>query len=313
MLSRFISNKMLSTSNKGLLNKTIFIILSLVRIIILKFSDPLICYKIGNYSLLLPFSHNLAFYIKKYPNYSSNLGRIAKLVNEKYHNLSIIDIGANVGDSIAIIKTEVDCPILCIEGNERFLKILEKNAVLFPNVHIEKAYVGNKTEHTTLRLKEEGGTAHLCEDKLSEIHIKTLPDILKNHQFFLKSKMLKIDTDGFDCIILRGSLDYLSVAKPIVFFEYDPFFLSKQNDDGLSIFTMLNSIGYKVAMVYDNFGEYMLSIELMNLHLLENIHNHFSDRGGKYYCDLCVFHSEDNDLFEKTRLSEIQFFKKTRR
>jgi FkbM family methyltransferase len=315
MFARIISRKMVSISNKELLNEALYGVLYLLRLIILKFSDPIVCYKIGNFNLLMPFSHNLPLYIRSYPYYSSNLGRIAKLVNEKYNDLSIIDIGANVGDSVAIIKTEVDCPILCIEGNERFFKLCEKNTMCFSNVSLENAYIGNETEHTTLKIKDCGGTSHIYKDenkdKLNEIDIKALADVLKEHPIYLKSKLLKIDTDGFDCIILRGSIDHLSIAKPIVFFEYDPFFLSKQNDDGRSIFTLLSLIGYKVALIYDNFGDYMLSAELTNLYLLEDLHNYISNSGGKYYYDICVFHMEDAYLFEKIRLSEIKFFQKS--
>ena len=124
-------------------------------------------------------------------------------------------------------------------------------------------------------------------------------------------KFIKIDTDGFDCLILRGSLSILKIAKPIVFFEYDPFFLSKQNDDGISIFAALSSIGYKKALIYDNFGDYILSIELTNSYQVEDLHNYISGCGGSRYYDICVFHSEDDDLFEKIRTSEIQFFKNT--
>lgn len=310
MLSQFVYNKMLSIPDKGLLNQIQLKMFSRMREIILKFNDSLIKCKIGNFLLFLPFSHNLPLYLKSFPDYSSNIGRIAKLIKEKYNDLSIIDIGANIGDSIAIIRTRVECPILCIEGNKHFFDILEKNSAFFSNVYIENTYVGNKAGQLKVKIQEDGGTAHLCEDKTGIIYTKTLPDILKPHPGFLKSKMIKIDTDGFDCIILRGSLDFLAMAKPVIFFEYHPYFLSKQNDDGLSIFAALGSIGYKTAIVYDNLGDYMMSIELTNSSLIEDIHNYFSGRGESRYCDICVFHVEDNDLFNKIRLLEIQFFKK---
>ncbi len=274
MLSQFVYNKMLSLQDKGLLNKIQLKIFSRMREIILKFNDPLIKCKIGNFLLFLPFSHNLPLYLKSFPDYSSNIGRIAKLIKEKYNDLSIIDIGANIGDSIAIIRTRVECPILCIEGNKHFFDILEKNSAFFPDVYIENTYVGNKAGQLKVKIQEDGGTAHLCEDKTGIVYTKTLQDLLKLHPGFLKSKMIKIDTDGFDCIILRGS------------------------------------IGYKTAIVYDNLGDYMMSIELMNSSLIEDIHNYFSGRGESRYCDICVFHVEDNDLFNKIRLLEIQFFKK---
>lgn len=311
MLSQSIFNKMLSLEDKGIMSKILLEFFNRTRKIILKFNDPLVNYRIGEYSLSIPLSHNLPLILKKYPNYSSNIGRIAQLISEKYHTFSIIDIGANIGDSIAIIKTKIDCPILCIEGNERFFKICEHNSTFFSNINLEKVYVSIKTEHLKMKIQEDGGTAHLRDDSADNIHTETLSDILKKNPLFLQSKFIKIDTDGFDCLILRGSLNILKVAKPIVFFEYDPFFLSKQNDDGISIFAALSSIGYKKALIYDNFGDYILSIELINSYQVEDLHNYISGRGGSRYYDICVFHSEDDDLFEKIRTSEIQFFKNT--
>ncbi|MBD2129906.1 hypothetical protein NDI39_22750 [Microcoleus sp. ZQ-A2] len=94
-------------------------------------SAPLISYKIAGFNLLLPFSHQLPFILKTYPLYSSNLARLAKYVKEKYEHLKFIDIGANIGDSIALLRKEAVFPILCIEGDEQFLSALEKNATFF--------------------------------------------------------------------------------------------------------------------------------------------------------------------------------------
>ena len=170
---------MLNLEDKGIMSKILLEFFNRTRKIILKFDDPLVNYKIGKYSFSIPLSHNLPRVLKKYPNYSFNIGRIAKLIGEKYHTLSIIDIGANVGDSIAIIKTEIDCPILCIEGNEKFFGICKHNSLLFSNVSLEKIYVSNKIEHLKMKIQEEGGTAHLREDPAGNIHTETLSDILK--------------------------------------------------------------------------------------------------------------------------------------
>lgn len=317
MFANILEHKMLSMSNKGLLNNYLYRILVWLRFIVLKFNDPIICNKIGNFYLLMPFSHNLPFYLKSYPYYSSNLGRIAKLVNKKYSDLSVIDIGANIGDSVAMIKTEVDCSILCIEGHDLFFKLCEKNTAHFSNVNLEKVYIGNDIESTSVNIKDHGGTSRLCtcenKNNLNEIDIKPLSEVLNKYPQYLKSKLLKIDTDGFDCSILRGSIDYLSSAKPIIFFEYDPTFLFDKDDHITTLFTILSSIGYNVAMIYDNFGDYMLSAELTNLDLLNDLHNYISDCDGEYYFDICVFHLVDVDLFEKVRFSEIQFFKKNKR
>jgi hypothetical protein len=47
--------------------------------------------------------------------------------------------------------------------------------------------------------------------------------VLLRKPILVNSKMLKIDTDGFDTLILKSAVDFLKRAKPIIFFEYDPF------------------------------------------------------------------------------------------
>jgi FkbM family methyltransferase len=281
---------------------------------IIKLSDPLISYEIAGFNLLIPFSHQLPFILKTYPLYSSNLARLAKYVKQKYEHLKFIDVGANIGDSIALLRKEAEFPILCIEGDEQFLSVLEKNATLFAEVDIVKAYLGecsNTIRGTTIK---QGGTAHLSTNKVGDniIEVKKLSDVLKDYPSFWQSKMIKVDTDGFDCKILRGAADFLKSAKPIIFFEYDPFFLAEQGDDGTSIFKDLSNYGYKNLLIYDNFGDLMLSVNINNSRILEELHLYFSGRLGHRYCDICVFHTEDSDLFEIAREREIQFFENLR-
>ena len=279
-----------------------------------KKNNPLIEAFVGQYKLQLPFSHELPFILKSFPYYSTNLARIAKLVQGKYADLRFIDIGANVGDSVALLRTEANFPILCIEGDEYFFSILEMNAARFRDVHLAKNYVGESTEEVNAVSVEIGGTAHLGHDETGgvPIHIKKLSAILDDKSLFQQAKMLKVDTDGFDNKILRGSVDFLKDAKPVIFFEYDPFFLLQQNDDGLSIFSTLDTIGYQKLLIYDNNGELLLSANVDNNVTLEDITHYYTGRKGVRYCDICAFHEEDNDLFEIVRKSEMQFFEQSR-
>lgn len=279
-----------------------------------KKSNPLVKVYVGQYKLQLPFSHRLPFIIKLDPYYSTNLARIGKRVLEKYSDLKLIDIGANVGDSVALLRTESTFPILCIEGDDYFFSILEKNAVIFPNLHLAKNYVGESTAEVNAVSVESEGTAHIGQNEVGDgaIHIEKLSAILEVNPLFKGAKMLKVDTDGFDNKILRGSVDFLENAKPVIFFEYDPFFLSQQGDNGLSIFDTLFSIGYQDLLIYENNGELMLSVNLQNRMLLEDITHFYTGRKGLRYCDMCAFHKEDNDLFNTVRKGEIEFFKKSR-
>lgn len=309
--SQFVYDKILQKSydNTNLIDRIKYRFLNKLFNFFIKY-DPLITSDIAGFLFTLPFSHKLPFILKDYPYYSSNLARIAKYVKEKYAELKVIDVGANIGDSVAILRKEEFFPILCIEGDEQFFSILEINASSFTEVYIAKQFLGQETKRMYVVSTKLGGTGNLQEDQNSTqiVEIKKLSDFIKQYSVFENAKMLKIDTDGFDCKIIRGALSFLNQAKPVIFFEYDPFFLNKQEDDGFSIFASLGNIGYKKILIYDNFGRLLLSVDIDNLDLLKEIHLYFMGRKSYLYCDICVFHSEDIDLFEVTRESEIKFF-----
>jgi FkbM family methyltransferase len=275
--------------------------------------DPLITCSIHGYEIELPLSHKLPEILKQWPCYSSNLSRIANCVHTKYSDLTFIDIGANVGDSVAILRELSEFPILCIDGDVNFLEILKKNVKKFIDIEVAPFFIGDQEISANATSSSFGGTAHLTyleeDNNLAKIQIKTLDGILAQYKRFAQSKMIKIDTDGFDCKIIRGSLQFLQTAKPIVFFEYDPFFLKMQNDDGISVFSFLIENGYSGMIIYDNVGDLMLCLPEIQIERIEELHLYFSDRRSSQYYDICVFHSEDQDIFNAARASELKFFR----
>ncbi|HAZ47443.1 MAG TPA: hypothetical protein DDW76_13245 [Cyanobacteria bacterium UBA11369] len=78
-------------------------------------------YQIGRYQIILPSDHLLDAYQSTWLRYDKALGYIAHAIFEKYPKSSAIDIGANVGDSAALIRQYSDIPVLCIEGNPNFI------------------------------------------------------------------------------------------------------------------------------------------------------------------------------------------------
>lgn len=291
------------------IQKTVFTVSKNLRRIVSKIYDPLIKIRVGDSNILIPLSHELPNILELFPSYSLNLGRLAKYTNEKYNTLTLIDVGSNVGDSVAILRQYSFFPILCIEGNNKFYPILQRNSEIFKEIFIENVYLGDETKSIHKEIKQGHGSAHLIES-LSTTKIIKLEEVLLRNPIFLNSKMIKIDTDGFDTLILKGAVDFLKRAKPIIFFEYDPFFLEKQGEDNIEIFKILKEIGYRYLMIYDNFGEYIISLDLIkDTEKIEEIKCYFSGNYGEKYCDISIFHIEDKDLFKYSRESEIKHFK----
>jgi FkbM family methyltransferase len=298
-ISTFYSDKMLSRVTARLTMK-------LIRKIVVK-HDPLIHYKLNGYDLKIPMSHALPLVIQEYPDYSGNLARVAKCVLQKYPDLAIIDIGANVGDSVFMLKREACCPILCIEGDAKFFEILSLNTAQCEHVTVRKVFIGDADKNISKELKIIAGTAHLAESNHKVTEVRTLAGVLSTEPQFAAAKMLKIDTDGFDSTIIRGAADFITAAKPVIFFEYDPYFLAKQNDDGISIFPWLSSFGYELIAIYDNLGRYILSLPLAESVMIEDMHRYLLGRGGKVYYDICAVHAEDVDIMTSLRQVEGAF------
>jgi FkbM family methyltransferase len=240
------------------------------RALLVRGGDPLVRYRIGDIELELPLSHELPFYRKDHPQYSANVGRIAREAGGP-----VVDIGANVGDTAAVIRSESDVPILCIEGDDRFFSILERNASRFqPPIELEHSFVGAPGR---ARIERARGTARLLPGE-NEVRTKALAEILAQHPRFAEPAVVKIDTDGYDVPIILAELDLFARLKPVLFFEYDPYL----GADPI-VFERLREIGYTRAEVYENTGELARVADLT-----DDIHSTYVGHAGSRYADICV-------------------------
>jgi FkbM family methyltransferase len=243
------------------------------RKLLLRVGDPLVRYRIGPVELLLPLSHELPFYRNDYPEYGEAVGRVAAQLGGP-----LIDIGANVGDTAAVLRARADAPILCVEGDEAFFQLLATNAAQLGDVELERAFVDAPPRG---RVERARGTSRIVAGD-AELPAKTLARILEEHPRFAEPALLKLDTDGFDVPILLGNLDLLARLRPVLFFEYDPHVGADPD-----VFERLREIGYAKMHVYENTGEHVETIALPG-----SIHDRYVGHGGARYADVCLFTGE---------------------
>lgn len=275
------------------------------------FYDPLVSVRIGNEKIKLNLSHQLPEILLLFPNYNFNLARIVKYTEEKVGNSTIIDIGANVGDTVAFIRNYSDAPILCIDGEEHFVKLLKENTKQYTNVKICKTLVGSENKVDNIKLSSHKGTASI-EASTDSVSVRTLSNILDEFPQFHNSKMLKTDTDGFDTIILRSCEDYLKKVKPILFFEFDPHFIKVQKDDPFQFMEYLRSCGYHYLIFYTNVGDFLLSCSFEEQPIINQIIHYYSGRNVEMFVDVCAFVKNDKDIFEYIVEQEMRFYQSAR-
>ncbi|MHB1417598.1 MAG: FkbM family methyltransferase [Chloroflexota bacterium] len=305
----------LNSPRRGLISHLKVRVAEGIRQALVKLCDPLIGYELEGTAIKLPLSHNLPMYRRSFPQYSANIGRIARAVKEKYPQLTVVDVGANVGDTAAILQAAGGLSILCIEGDTRFASILAHNAKrMGHHIVIETCFVGAFSGEMRGQVCVQAGTAHLMavSSLQTTLRLETLTSILLRHPDFAHAKLVKVDTDGMDTAILCQDPSLLQSLRPVVFFEYDPFFFHKFGFDGFTVFETLRRAGYASALFYDNTGDYLLAANLDDRQLLEDIDGYYTGRSGKRYCDICAFHSEDEDLSQSIRMTELSFFRAQR-
>ena len=305
-LAQAILSSLVKTRSRGLIGKLKYSSLSKTRALLARNEERLVRYRLDGTELLLPLSHQLPLYRSNYPLYSSNIGRIASCVAAKYSEFKIIDIGANVGDTAAIIRANCDAPILCIEGDAYFFKLLQNNIERAGMRDIETcfAFVGNEQREISGGLRHTAGTAVYSSDAMQSTSQIPLSAILEEFPVFQKSKLLKIDTDGFDCQILARELEWLSKTRPVAFIEYDPHMTKMQGYDSARVISDMASVGYKLAVFWENTGEYLLTAALDNSALMEDVHLYYSGRSGGRYVDIAFIHEEDLELGWEIRKAE---------
>jgi FkbM family methyltransferase len=279
-----------------------------LRPFLVRRSDPAITYRLDGMDIGLPLSHELPFFRKYHPLYSSNLGRIVRKVAAALEEFTLVDVGANVGDSVAIIRSQCYCPILCIEGAETYYSYLIANTANLRDIELEKCFVATETASAKAKLDVRSGTARLTPGGERLHTFKRLSEIVAAHVRFSNPGFIKIDTDGMDCEILRCEASFLKRTQPIVFFEYDPNFLPADEEMALSVFDSLAEAGYDRLLVYENLGDLMLSSRTTEKSLLQDLHHYFSGRQSLRYCDICAFPQSREHLWSEIKSSEIAFF-----
>ncbi|MDB5120206.1 MAG: protein containing nucleotide-diphospho-sugar transferase domain [Sphingobacteriales bacterium] len=258
--------------------------------------STVLSYKTGRHILYYPSGHPLINTMANYPDYSQNISRICKIAKKKYSDLHIIDVGANIGDTVAFIKNEVNCPILAIEGDNEYFQFLKLNTENIDDVWICKAFLDELNHTNKVNINKSVGTLSLYEEKNGEAtEFYMLDNLLEKFPHFKSSKILKIDTDGYDIRILNGSTKFINKCKPIIFFEFDINFYSSANVL-IDFIKSLEDIEYTQIIVYDNFGRFISKLNLENVSVLKDLIEYTRNSKTIYYYDLCVFHYEDSDL-----------------
>lgn len=221
------------------------------------------CYKYKNFSIELPADHMLPIYKNLYPKYDSFLPHFSNYLGNKG---TVIDIGANVGDTLAgMLEKNSELHYLCIEADDNFYKLLEGNIEKIKkfnkNIKVKtvKKFIGISLSNVVLQ--GANGSKHAVECEKGQIEPVALDLFVEN---YLDSEvvLLKSDVDGFDYDVINSSFNTIKKYNPAIFFELQ-LNTEQQKTKYEETIKSLGKIGYCHWIIFDNFGEKILETESM--------------------------------------------------
>lgn len=254
-----------------------------------------------DFFIKLPAYHFLPVYQRIHPKYDRFLPHLVKYFpNES----SIVDVGANCGDTLAgMVDKNPKLQYICVEPDQDFYDELQSNIYRIKEAHpnlnvvIKKNLVGKSIKNVSL--DGFGGTKHAVVG-MGSLMTKSLDEILGEINP-TTVRLLKSDVDGFDYDVIDSARKFIESKHPIIFFEcQNNFEYQKKGFEGT--IAWLKSIGYIDWVLFDNFGELVLRTDnIENVYQLINYvwpqNNRLATRT-IYYFDILACVRDDSKLID---------------
>jgi|LakMenEpi03Aug12_release.lakeMendotaPanAssembly.Ray.scaffolds.fasta_scaffold904099_1 FkbM family methyltransferase len=223
-------------------------------------------YKNKNSLIKLKRSVNKFFGVDvvRYP--TENLDRRIKLLNN-YNIDVIIDVGANIGQYGGEMRSiGFKGQIISFEPLNKAFEKLEKNASNDPNWRVFNSSIGEKDGQTTINVSKNSVSSSLLDHlpQLTEsapqaafvdketIIIKKLDTIFDSLDIKGKNIYLKIDTQGYEEMVLAGAEKSLQFIKGIqIEMSFIPSYNGSMTFDKMKI--KLNELGFQMMALENGF------------------------------------------------------------
>jgi FkbM family methyltransferase len=262
--------------------------------------SSIIAAKVGRYVIEVPGINPMSSYYESNPEFTGQLGLLTSLTRKKYPAMAAIDIGANVGDTACVIKTAEDVPVLCIEGDEKSFEFLQKNIAQLGNTTAHKLFLGEKTDTIFAEVACAGWNATVLpgsSGSAKPFKVVRLDDFIATQPGSENYQLLKIDTEGFDCAIIRGAQEFIRRVQPVIFFEYNLKGMKLIGERGIDTLFLLAEWGYSRVTFHDSNGRLILGCTLADREIISDLHHYAdSEKSAFHYLDITAFHERDTDI-----------------
>jgi FkbM family methyltransferase len=266
------------------------------------------------HKLLMPAEHPLAPTLAIFPQLNRPLALAAQAMECDPANapLIVVDVGANIGETIAIIEQRCGGGhYLCIEADQEIAELCRANHASNSRVQVEQRFIG-ESDGIAVRLQDDGranpstklaveGDEGAGYDRLVRLDTVAGPFA----ELHGRLSLLKVDTEGYDFSVLRSAPEILKRYSPALFFEWFPDLLTGLGEDVWSGFEYLRTLGYRYYIFFTSQGDYYCAAADPERLLIHSLAAVVQNRKLFDYFD--VFASTDKSVYENLiRLSTLR-------
>lgn len=250
--------------------------------------------RFGSVEIVAPLAHPAVYWRYRPVGFNRNFVEVVRCLLKSRNGL-LIDVGANIGDGIALLRGEgIQVPVLAVEGASVWFELLKENTKELDHVWLENALLGTSESQQPVELYVHDGTSQLVKSETG-VKITTLDAVIQRHSQYPVA-LVKTDTDGFDLKVLKGAQELLARQKPVVFAEVDDGLMAEQGDRAQEFVSYFLNRGYSWIAVWDNWGRW-----LGNRSLNEGIEDFIIRCPGgfnKPYLDVAIFADQDRRTYQ---------------
>ena len=175
----------------------------------------------------------------------------------------VLDVGANFGQlSVLLSKYKNNVEVYSFEASKYIFEILKKNVQINnANVKLFHNLVGNETEQELFIKKLNISKFNTYGSNMiekTEIRNENSPNIEKINSikiddifFGKKISFMKIDVQGYDLEVLKGSKNTIIKHQMPIIFEYEEDFAKDFNYSFKSFENFIDEINYKISIQID--------------------------------------------------------------
>ncbi len=241
--------------------------------------------RIHGYTVILNYGNTYPIYARRFTELNNPLIELVyQCYSFKKRPLTLIDVGASIGDTMLLLYR--NCPgmindFYCFDGDPEFYRYLKKNLEHLKEGKVLLSLLSSSEGYEKELVHVHRGTASAQGEH--KVQSSTLDSVIRefNPQ---QIDVLKIDVDGFDGRVLRGSKNTIHRYHPAIIFEWHPILCRQTGNNWIDHFEALDELGYNKFIWFNKYGSFS--------HFMINV-----DKGSiDVIAALCLSNSAYHDL-----------------